>query len=391
MIYLDNAATTKPYRECIELMNDYQFDKYYNPSAIYGEAIKVLRDVEKAEKNILDLIGADKTDGDKLIFTSGATEANNHAIKGYLRANRQFGRHFIISTIEHHSIMKVAKKMCEEGFELTVISPDKYGRINPEDIVKAIRPDTILISVMTANNEIGTIQDIENIVKAIRLNSDGRYIAFHTDAVQALGHIEFNVKKTDIDMFSASAHKFGGPKGTGLLYVSHNVNLLPLLEGGEQQESMRPGTINAPGIMGMHKALEMSLKNISANYAKVLLLRKTLMNTLEKKCEGIHVNATLESEKDVALPYILSIRFDGVDAQRLVSMLDHDGVMVGIGAACTADDDTVSHVLKAIGLRLTEAKSTIRISFSPDNTIEEINEAAEIIVNRVKIIRKMLN
>ena len=385
MIYLDNAATTKIYNECIDEMLPYFAEAFYNPGANYTMAVNTLRKVEEVEANILKILGQGSSRG-KIIFSSGASEANNQAIIGYLRANKEKGKHVIVSSMEHHSVLNAVKAMEKEGFEISYIYPDKDGTINPLSVSKAIRPDTILVSVMYVNNEIGTVSNIKEIVDSVRKNSNGKYIAVHTDAVQAVGYMDINVGDLDVDMLTASAHKFRGPKGVGFLFVKDKIKLAPIIFGGSQQNNLRAGTLNVPGIIGMEKALSLSSNKINENVGKFNFLRKLLLDEIMKKTEGVYINGSTEK----TFSKIVSLRIDDVDATRLQSALDHEKVMVGIGATCTDSYRDISHVLKAIGLNEKEAKSTIRISFADYNTEKEVLEAAGIINEKVQFLRRFI-
>ena len=376
-IYLDHAATTPVAAEVLEAMLPYFSDCWGNASAVYATGREARRAVEDARKAVAAAIGAQPQE---ICFTSGGSESDNTAICGTARALKEKGKHIITTAIEHHAVLNPCRQLQKEGFEVTFVMPDREGRIDPEDIRKAIRPDTILVSVMTANNEIGTIEPIGEIG---RICKEGG-VLFHTDAVQAVGSIPVNVQETGCDLLSLSAHKFYGPKGIGALYIREGTRLNPLIAGGEQERGLRAGTENVPGIAGLGKAIAMAGENEKQNAAHMRRMRDRLMKGIYSSVPGAALNGL---EKD-RLPNNCSFRFDGIDGEALLLRLDLAGIAASAGSACTAGSREVSHVLKAIGLTEAEARSSLRLTTGIHTTEEETDETVKIIGEIVKDLRK---
>lgn len=363
-IYLDNAATTAMAPEVVEAMLPYLTNKYANPSAIYQIANVVKDELAGYRKIIADSIGAKERE---IYFTSGGTESNNWALQMMARSLREKGRHIISSKIEHHSILTCLKFLEEEGYIVTYIDVDKEGVVKIQDIVDNIREDTILISIMSANNEIGSIQPITQIGEIAREYK----IYFHTDAVQGYTHMEINVQRMNIDLLSASGHKFHGPKGIGFLYIRENVPIRAFIMGGGQERKRRAGTENIAAISGMAKAVELAIKNQSQN-KKIMDLRNYMIQNLLKIPE-CYINGSLKHR----LCNNIHIRFQGVSAELLLIMLDHLEIYAGSGAACSTGSLELSHVLLAIGQSEKEAREGIRFSLSHSNTKEEVDFVIE--------------
>lgn len=368
-IYLDNSATTKPYKEVIEVMGD-AMEKYYgNPSSLHKIGIKAEKKLDECRQYIASTINANK---DEIYFTSGASEGNNLIIKGIPKS----GNHVITTKFEHHSVLKVYEDLEKKGINVTYLDVDKDGMISLKQLEDSINKDTVLISIMFVNNEIGSIQDIEKIGKLIKEKSSRA--KFHVDAVQAYGKFFINVKKMNIDILTTTGHKFHGPKGTGFLYLKKGIRPNSLIHGGSQESGLRAGTHNVPGIIALKKACEISCSNISENYENVLELKTYMINKL-KEIDNIYINSPNDEKHS---PYILNITFKGVRAEVLLHMLEEDNIYVSTGSACTSKTNIASgsYVLKAIGLCDKDAEGGVRFSFSEDNTKEEI----DIVINNLK-------
>lgn len=374
MIYMDNAATTKPFADVVEAMIPYYKDSFYNPSANYDMAYDVNDILQDCRKTIANTIGCE---ANEIYFTSGGTESDNWALHC-----AQPGQHIITSKIEHHAVLNTCKYLESIGVDVSYINVDEHGMIILEELEKSIKGNTSLISIMTANNEIGTIQPILDIAKI----AFDYGIAFHTDAVQAYGHKELDVNELGIDMLSASAHKFNGPKGVGFLYVNKCIKLQPFILGGMQQGGMRAGTENVPGIVGMAKAADLScdLDNIYHS-AIVAGLRDYMLSKIKAEIPNIIVNGDLHNR----LPNNLNISFVGVRGEQLLSQLAMNGIYASTGSACNAFSPEPSHVLKAIGLSDEDASSSIRFTLSKENTIDEINYTVDVLKRSVEDLRRI--
>lgn len=377
-IYLDHAATTPLAGEVLEAMMLFFSECWGNASAVYATGREARRAIEDARKAVAASIGAQPQE---ICFTSGGSESDNMAIRGTASALKEKGKHIITTAIEHHAVLNPCKQLQQEGYEVTFVSPDREGRIDPEDIRKAIRQDTVLISVMTANNEIGTIEPVSEIGRICRENG----IAFHTDAVQAIGTIPVNVQETGCDLLSLSAHKFYGPKGVGALYIREGTRLNPLIAGGEQERGLRAGTENVPGIAGLGKAIAMAGENLERNAKHMCRMRERLTEGILSAVPGTVLNGPEEER----LPNNCSLCFEGIDGEALLLRLDLAGIAASAGSACTAGSREVSHVLKAIGLTEKDAKSSLRLTTGIHTTEEEIDETVKIIGEIVKDLRKM--
>jgi len=377
-IYLDYAATTPVAGEVLETMLPYFSECWGNASAVYATGREARRAVEDARKAVAAAIGAQPQE---IYFTSGGSESDNTAICGTARALKEKGKHIITTAIEHHAVLNPCKQLQKEGFEVTFVMPDREGRIDLESIRKVIRTDTIIVSVMTANNEIGTIEPVSEIGRICRENG----ILFHTDAVQAVGSISVNVQETGCDLLSLSAHKFYGPKGIGALYIREGTRLNPLIAGGEQERGLRAGTENVPGIAGLGKAIAMAGENAEQNAVHMRRMRDRLVKGILSSVP----EAVLNGPKEDRLPNNCSFRFDGIDGEALLLRLDLAGIAASAGSACTAGSREVSHVLKAIGLTEAEAKSSLRLTTGIYTTENEVDETVKVIGEIVKDLRNM--
>ena len=368
MIYLDNAATTKVYEEAVEAMLPYFNNIYSNPSEIYAFATDARKAVNKARKQIAGVINASPED---IYFTSGGTESDNWALFGILDAYKNKGRHIITSGIEHHAILNSCARHEKNGVSVTYVSPDENGIISPETIEKAIKNDTVLISIMAANNEIGTIQNIKKISEVAHRHN----IIFHTDAVQAVGHIPIDVNSLGIDMLSASAHKFNGPKGIGFIFIKSGTSHHPFMDGGAQESGMRAGTENVASIVGMATALKKNCHEMKQNQENLLQIAQKFLNVLSNSKLDFVRNGDVDH-----IPGNVSISFRNASGEMLLHRLDLMGICISTGSACDSKSIQTSHVLKAIHLSDEYARGTIRVSFGKQNTLDEATTIANAII-----------
>lgn len=378
MIYLDNAATTKVSEEVFDAMKQYFCEQYANPSAIYSFAGKSMKAVDEARRAIADLIGAQLNE---IYFTAGGSEADNWAIKSAAEICKDKGKHIITSAIEHHAVLHTCQYLEKQGFEITYVNVDENGIIKLDELEAAIRPDTILISVMAANNEIGTIQPLKEIGELAKKN----HILFHTDAVQAYGHIPLNVEELNIDMLSVSGHKFHGPKGIGCLYIRKGVRIGAFIHGGAQERSRRAGTLNTPGIVGMGKAAELAAKNLQENAKKETELRDYLIKRVLEEIPYSRLNGDFVNR----LPGNANFSFRFIEGESLLILLDQQGICASSGSACTSGSLDPSHVLLAIGLPHEIAHGSLRLTLSKENTKEEIDFTVEQMKQIVERLRAM--
>ncbi|MES1028066.1 cysteine desulfurase family protein [Bacillus velezensis] len=373
-IYLDHAATSPMDERVLEEMKPHFFGSFGNPSSIHSFGRESRKWVDEARADIAREISAKEQE---IIFTSGGTEADNLAIFGTAAARKNEGKHIITTAIEHHAVLHACEKLEEDGFEVTYLIPGPSGRISAKQVKEALRDDTILVTVMYGNNEVGTIQPIDEIGELL----SGHQAYFHTDAVQAFGYMPIDVKKSRIDMLSVSGHKLNGPKGTGFLYVNQEVKLSPILLGGEQERKRRAGTENVPGIAGLREAVVLSNREREEKTAKYKEFKNIIMTTLEKS----GVTAEVNGDAEKCLPHILNLYFPGVPVEALLVNLDMEGIAVSSGSACTAGSVLPSHVLTAMfGSESGRLTSSIRLSFGLGNTAEQIETAAEKLAAVVK-------
>ena len=378
MIYLDNAATTKMCESAIETMTRYMRSTFGNPSSLYSIGQSAAEAIEDARSRIASHLGAESRE---IIFTSGGSEADNQAIISAAKAGEKKGKKHIVSTaFEHHAVLHTLKKLEREGFEVTLLDVHENGIVRVEELKGAIRPDTCLVTIMFANNEIGTIQPIEEIGKVCK----ERGVVFHTDAVQAVGHIRIDVKKLNIDMLSLSAHKFGGPKGTGVLYVRKGVQIIPLIEGGAQERNRRAGTENVPGIMGMAAALDEAMTGLEEKAEKEAELRDRLIAGISSVPHSI-----LNGDAKKRLPGNVSFCFEGIEGESLLLLLDDKGICASSGSACTSGSLDPSHVLLAIGRVHDVAHGSLRLTLSPETTSDEVDYTIKAVKEVVEYLRNM--
>lgn len=377
-IFFDNASTTRMKQETLGAMMPYFIEKYANPSSIHSMAKEPRAAVDNARATIAKILNAEPNE---IYFTSGGTESDNWALISGARMNSKKGKHVIISSIEHHAIIETAEYLEKEGFEITRLKVDKDGLVDPGELRFAIRPDTTLISVMMANNEIGTIEPIAEIGKIAKENG----IIFHTDAVQAVGHIPIDVRGMNIDLLSASGHKFGGPKGVGFLFMRKGIKLPPFIHGGAQENGERAGTTNVPGIVGMGKALEISASNMKRNTEYLIKLRDHYIERVEKEIPFSKLNG----HRTKRLPGNANFSFKFVEGESLLMLLNMNGICVSTGSACASGSLDPSHVLLGIGLPHEIAHGSVRVTLSEENTMEEIDHAVDVLKSSLERLRSM--
>lgn len=378
LIYMDNAATTQVYQEVLEAMMPYFTEHYGNPSAIYGFAGEAKRGVDSARETIANVIGA-KTD--EIYFTGGGSESDNWALKATAEAYGNKGKHIITTTIEHHAILHTAQWLEKKGYEVTYVGVDEDGKVKLDELEAAIRPDTILISVMAANNEIGTIQPLKEIGAIARKHG----VLFHTDAVQAFAHIPINVDEMNIDMLSASGHKINGPKGIGIMYIRKGVKILSFVHGGAQERHRRAGTHNVPGIVGIGKAAELSVANMQANNAYEIKLRDHLIDRVLNEIPY----ARLNGHRTDRLPNNANFCFRFIEGESMLILLDQAGICGSSGSACTSGSLDPSHVLLAIGLPHEIAHGSLRLTISEKTTMEDIDYTVDTLKAIIERLRSM--
>lgn len=377
-IYMDHAATTALKPEVLEEMMPFLTNKFGNPSSIYsiGRESKVA--IENSRGKVASSLGAQPKE---IFFTGSGTEADNWAIKGVSYANREKGNHIITTSIEHHAVFNTCKYLEKNGFEVTYLPVDQYGLITPEQVQQAIRPETILVSIIFANNEIGTIQPIAEIGKITREKN----VYFHTDAVQAVGSVDIDVESMNIDLLSFSAHKFYGPKGIGGLYVKKGIKITSFIHGGGQEKGQRASTENIAGIVGIGKAIELATSNIKENNKKLIALRDKTIEELTDKVPFIRLNG----HRTKRLPGNVNISFEFIEGESLLLMLDAKGIAASSGSACTSGALDPSHVLLAIGLPHEIAHGSLRLTFGHENTQEDVNYLLEVLPPIVEKLRQM--
>lgn len=384
MIYFDNSATTKISDSALDIFCKYSKNDFANASAMHRFGFNIDKDIDKCKEDIAKIIGADKTE---VIFTSGGTESNNLAIFGYIDAYKKTGNHIITTSIEHASVYDAVRKLEKDGLLVSYLTTDENGKINIEELKGLIKKDTLLVSIMYVNNEIGSVQDIESIGKLIK--SLNPKTAFHVDFVQGFAKYKINVKKSLVDFLSVSAHKFHGPKGVGFLYKNKDFRINKQIIGGKQQSDLRAGTINSPGIMSMASAIKEAYYNLSENFEKLTKLRNyTIESLLNIKKTHNNIIINTKENNDFA-PHIVSFGIKGVRAEVLLHSLEEYEIYVSAGSACSSHDKHISRTLKAIGLNDKEAESIVRLSFSIYNSKEEVDyfiEKLNIILKKIIIV-----
>ena len=372
-IYFDHAATTAVAREVKEAMDPYFCENYGNASSLYDLGYKSKEAINEARIKVAKVLNAKPNE---IYFTSCGSESDNLALKGVARANRQKGNHIITSKIEHPAVLNTCKQLEKEGFKVTYLNVNKNGFVDLEELKNSINSNTILVSIMFANNEVGTIQPIKQIANIVH-----KYNAiFHTDAVQAVGNVKIDVQEMGIDLLSMSAHKFYGPKGVGALYVRKNVNFVQLQNGGHQENDKRAGTENVAGIVGLGKAIELADKNMEENNKKLLELRQYFLEQIKNKMPYIRINGDLNNR----LPGNINISFLYVNGKDIVKMLANYGICTSSGSACSSGLPQPSHVLLAMGLNEGIAKSFLRITLGKENTKEDIDYLVKALEESIK-------
>lgn len=375
--YFDNAATTKVKEEVLKEMFPYFSVEYGNPSSMYSIGRSSRRAIETARKRVAELINCKPKE---IYFTSCGSESDNMALKGIAYANKEKGNHIITSKIEHPAILNSCKTLEKQGYRITYLNVDEEGNIDISELENSINEDTILISIMFANNEIGTIEPIEQISKIAKKHN----IIFHTDAVQACGNIKIDVKEMGIDMLSLSGHKINAPKGVGALYVREGIEFDRFLDGGHQEKNKRAGTENVAEIVGLGKACEIAQNNLESHINKLKELRDFYINQVEEKIDNIKLNGP----RDNRLPGNANISFKGVNGSELLLKLDEKGICASAGSACSTGSSSPSHVLTSIGLDSKMAEGTLRVSFSEENSKEDVEYLVENLEKIVTELRK---
>lgn len=376
-VYFDNSATTKPYDEVIEAVSKGMKEYFGNPSSLHKIGMNCEKRLNEAREYFASTIKCNK---EEIYFTSGGSEGNNLILKGLLKP----GHHFITTAFEHHSIISTCKQLEEKGVKVTYLDVDSEGRISLEDLEEAITKDTVLVSIMQVNNEIGVIQDIEAIGKLIKERSSRA--KFHVDAVQGYGKLPIDVNKSNVDFLTVASHKIHGPKGVGFIYIKKGIILNSLISGGSQEKGIRAGTENLPGIIGFEKAVQMTFEEMESRYDKVLELKKYFVERLNE-IKDIRVNG----EIDGFSPYILNVSFLGVRAEVLLHLLEEQNIYVATGSACTSKSSAAhgSYVIKSLGLSNKEVESAIRFSFSYENTKEEVDYTIDVLKKSLMFLRRV--
>lgn len=378
-VYMDHAATTATDVEVVKAMEPYFTLKYGNPNSIHSFGQEARKAVEEAREKVAHLIGANPSE---IVFTAGGTEADNYAIKGIAWANQKKGNHIITSKIEHHAVLHSCQFLEKQGFRVSYLEVDKYGLIDPEDVKKAMTDETILVTIMQANNEIGTIEPIKEIGKVVKKAG----IYFHIDSVQTVGHIPIDVNDLGVDMLSMSGHKFYGPNGVGVLYLRKGTRIANLIDGGAQEKNRRAGTENVAGIVGLGKAAELAEERlIQGEEGKIVRLRDRLIKGIMDKIENVRLNG----HPTKRLPGNANFCFEFIEGESMLLSLDMEGVAASSGSACTSGSLTASHVLLAIGLPPEIAHGSLRLTLGKDNTEEEIDYVIDILPGIIEKLRAL--
>jgi len=384
-VYLDHAATTPLDTRAQEAMKPYLQERYGNPSSFHSVGKQVKDDLDQARSRISKLISARTSE---IIFTSGGTESDNLALLGFARKNQDKGKHVITTRIEHHAVLHTAKQLEKEGFEVTYLNVDQDGLIDPKQVIAAIRPDTILVSIIYANNEIGVIQpisEIGNIIEKHRRDNQSEYPILHTDACQAAGALEIDVRKIHVDMMTLNGSKIYGPKGVGLLYKRRELKLESLMYGGGQESGVRPGTENIAGIIGLAKALEIAINEQGTESERLIELRDKLIVGIKDKISKVRLNGHATER----LPNNVNLSIGDIEGEALLLYLDAQGIYCSTGSACTSASLDPSHVLLALGLPAEVAHSSLRLTLGRSTTEEDIDYVLEVLPGVVEKLRKI--
>lgn len=379
-IYLDYNATTPLHPEVLEAMLPFLKEVHGNPSSIHGFGQEARKGLEEAREKVAKLIGVSPGE---IVFTSGGTEADNLAIQGVAFSQRHKGRHIITSSVEHHAVLRTCRYLEHEGFRVTYLAVDGLGQIDPDDVKHALTPETILITLMHSNNEVGTIEPIEEVGKIAASHG----ILFHTDAVQSIGKVAVDAREISVDLLSMSGHKLYGPKGVGALYVRDGVKLSPLLYGGHHEGNRRAGTENLPGIVAFGKAAELASSSLRLRHEAMRTLRDYFWDRIREEIPRVH----LHGHPNRRLPNTLHVSFESVLAESLLIQLDLSGIAASAGSACTSGAMEVSHVLTAMGVPRSIAQGGVRFSLGPETTREEIDHTVSVlkaIVNRLRFVSR---
>ena len=377
-IYLDYAATTPVHPEVVKAMLPYFNDSFGNPSSRYFYGQEARKAIEEARDKVADLIGAQ---GEEIVFTSGGTEADNFAMKGVAYASNHKGNHIVTTSIEHHAVLEPCKFLEERGFTVTYLPVDEYGLVNPQSVKEAITDKTILISVMHANNEVGTVEPIAEISKITK----EKKIIFHTDAVQTVGHIPVDVDELGVDLLSISAHKLYGPKGIGALYIRKGTKLAPFMRGGEQERKQRAGTGNVPGIVGFGKAAELARAEMGKEAERLTLLRDKLTSGLLERIDDIRLNG----HPTERLPNNVNMCIKFIERELIVQELESQGIYASAGSACSSSNSEPSHVLVALGLAREQACSSLRFTLGREIAEDDIEQVLEVLPQMLDKVRAM--
>ena len=377
-VYMDNGATTRVTEPVMAAMQPYFCEIYGNPSSVHGFGREARKAVEAARVQVAKAIGAQPRE---IYFTGCGTEADNWALRGAAYANIKKGKHIITTNFEHHAILHTCKQLEKEGFEVTYMPVDHDGLITPEQLEAAIRPDTVLVSVMYANNEVGTIEPIPELAAVAKAHG----VLFHTDAVQAIGHVPIDVKAQNIDMLSMSGHKFHAPKGIGALYVRQGVRLERLMQGGAQERGQRPGTENLAGIVGIGKAIELATEDVEGRAEKMAAIRDHMIDRIMKEIPHVQLNG----HPTKRMCGNINVSFHFVESESILLHLDFKGIAASSGSACTSGSLDPSHVLLAIGVSHEHANGSVRLSLCEENTLEEADYVVDSLVAIVKRLRDM--
>lgn len=378
IIYMDHSATTPAKKEVVDAMIPYFTTHFGNPSSIYGIARESKKAIDTARAQVAKALGADP---DEIYFTSGGSESDNWAFKGVAFANRKRGNHIITTSIEHHAVMHTCQFLEKEGFDVTYLPVDKYGLVDPAVLEKAITDKTILISIMYANNEIGTIEPIAELGAIARKHK----VYFHTDAVQAIGNVKINVNEQNIDLLSLSAHKFYGPKGVGALYIKKGVRIENLIHGGGQERKRRAGTENIAGIVGLGKAIELATADIEGHNARIRAMRDRLIKGVLETIPNTRLNGHPEKR----LPGNFNISFEFIEGESMLLWLDDEGICASTGSACTSGSLEPSHVLLATGLPVEVSHGSLRLTLGDANTDKDVDFVLEVLPKVVSRLRDM--
>ncbi len=381
-VYLDNSATTAAYPDVVEAVTDALVNNYGNPSSMHSMGVQGEKLLKQSKKEVAKLIGCSEKD---IVFTSGGTEGNNLAVFGSAYAYQKTGKHIVTTSIEHPSVLNAMKKLEEEGFNITYLEPDGSGRISAEAVISAVQKDTILVSIMHVNNETGAIQPILEIGKGLKRLA--KKPIFHVDGIQAIGKLKVSVKRLGVDLYTISGHKIHGPKGTGALFIKEKTKLVPRQFGGAQEKGLRPGTENVPGLAGLGAACRLATSRLEQNSERMQNMKRQFFDYISEALSSVKLNGEIT---DQFAPHIINISFVGMRGEVLLHALESKGVYVSTGSACSSKNKSYSHVLTAMGLSEEEMEGAIRFSFNGEITDEALTYAAQIVVDSVNSLEKII-